>query len=132
MRSVQLMVLMFLAGAAGLMSSCAAGGASLYQRLQDEDPKVRLQAVVEAGQRHDHRAVGLLVERLGDGDEDVRLFASLALERVTGQTMGYRFYDLPEARQQAIDRWRQYLLKGAATRPATGATNSASTLPSTA
>ena len=53
MRLVQLTLLVLLAGVAGLMSSCAAGGASLYQRLQDEDPKVRLQAVLEAGQQRD-------------------------------------------------------------------------------
>jgi HEAT repeat protein len=112
------MVLVLSAAGAVLLSSCAGAGPTRYQRLQDEDAKVRLAAVVEAGQAKDRKALSLLVERLSDSEKDVRLYAIVALEHITGQTLDYRFYDSPEAREQAVERWREYLAKSA-TMPAT-------------
>lgn len=95
-----------------LLASCAAPDAGLQARLQDEDPQVRLAAVVEAGQTHDRKAAALLVERLNDGESDVRFFAILSLEKITGMTMGYRYYDPQPKRDQAVAQWRQWLLTG--------------------
>ena len=117
MKVVVAMVLVFAAAGAVLLSSCAGGGPTLYQRLQDEDAKVRIAAVVEAGQTKDRKALALLVERLNDSEKDVRLYAIIALERITGQTLGYQFYEPSEARERAVERWRQYVAK-AATMPA--------------
>ncbi len=128
MRVVVAMVLALSAAGAVLLSSCAGGGPTLYQRLQDEDPKVRVAAVVEAGQTKDHKALSLLVERLSDGEKDVRLYAIIALERITGQTLDYRFYEPPEAREQAVQRWRQYVAK-AATMPANSVTSAQRSAP---
>ena len=116
MRSIMLALL---AAAAAGLSACAGGGPNLYQRLQDEDPKVRVEAAVEAGRTKDAQAVALLVERLDDSEQDVRFYSILALERITGQTFGYKCYEPIEARRQAIEQWRKYAAKTAkpATRP---------------
>ena len=49
--------------------------------------------------------VGLL---LAD-DDLVRFMAIAGLEDLTGETMGYRFYDRPETRFQAVIRWRDHV-----------------------
>jgi hypothetical protein len=49
------------------------------------------------------------VDRLSDTESDVRLFAILALQDITGKTMGYRHYDPPDRRIEAIQRWREWL-----------------------
>jgi len=128
MRVAVAMVLALSAAGAVLLPSCAGGGPTLYQRLQDEDPKVRLAAVVEAGQAKDRKALALLVERLSDSEKDVRFYTIIALERITGQTLDYRFYDSPEAREQAVGRWRQYVSK-AATMPTTSFTSAQRSAP---
>jgi hypothetical protein len=110
MRSIMLALL---AAAAAGLSACAGSGGSLYHRLQDEDPKVRVEAAIEAGQAHDAKAMVLLIERLDDSEVDVRFYSIGALERITGQTFGYKCYEPIEARRQAIERWRQYAAKSA-------------------
>lgn len=92
---------------------------TLYQRLEHEDPSVRVAAIVEAGQNKDRKAVPFLVDRLGDSDSCVRFYAILALEKITGKTMGYRYYEVPQQRAAAEERWRQWLGTGGKDSPAT-------------
>ena len=101
------------------VSGCAAAGARLYKDLQAEDPAVRIQAVVRAGQIKDQGAVPYLVDRLTDSEVDVRLFAIVSLEKITGQRMGYHIYDPPAKRAEAVDRWRQWLATRHASQAAT-------------
>jgi HEAT repeat protein len=67
-------------------------------------------AIVEAAKRDDEKALSYLIDRLTDKNRSVRLYAIMSLERITGETMGYRHYDPPEKRKKAVDRWRQWLL----------------------
>ncbi|KPK83592.1 MAG: hypothetical protein AMJ81_07860 [Phycisphaerae bacterium SM23_33] len=96
---------------AGLAVGCTAGGThrSLAPGLQSEDASERIRASVQAGSQHDVRAVPLLVERLEDNSADARLFAIRALEKITGQTLGYRYYAPPEQRAEAVGRWREWV-----------------------
>ncbi len=93
----------------GACGACGPRERQLSQRLTDDNPDVRRQAVVEAGQTLDEQAVPRLVDCLEDPEIDVRFFAILALERITGETMGYKYYDNPCSRRQAVTRWRQWL-----------------------
>lgn len=77
--------------------------------LKSDDPAGRMIAMKQAGQRHDPRAVPDLIDDLSSDDPAERFYASGALERITGQTFGYRYYDTEEARAQAIERWKQWL-----------------------
>jgi hypothetical protein len=87
--------------------------------------------MMEAQRTNDRQALPLLVERLNDSDDVVRMFAGNVLRQMTGQTMGYSFYDPPKARQEAVDRWRAYLAKGATTAPATAPATAPTTAPAT-
>ncbi len=108
------------AGMAGCVASTPQGG-TLYQRLQSEDPAVRIDAIIQAGNRKDTKAIALLVDRLDDVLPDVRLFASISLRKITGKDFGWRHYDPPGLRDQAIGRWRKWVSKQHAKRASTSA-----------
>ena len=72
---------------------------------------MRIAAIHDAGQSGDRELLPLLVERLSDANDEARLFAFIALRKRTGKTFGYRYYDSREDRQEAIERWREYLRK---------------------
>lgn len=95
-----------------LLGGCYPTGTDLYMQLQDEDPSVRNQAIVRAGQLKDQKAIPFLVDRLTDSQEDCRLFAILALDRITGRTMGYNYYEPADKRAEAVRRWRQWMETG--------------------
>lgn len=101
-------------GMVGCVGSTPQTG-SLYERLQNEDPAVRIQAAVQAGNEKDSKATPLLVDRLSDSESEVRLFAGIALEKIAGkklfEKMGWRFYDPPEVRGEGIEKWREWQKK---------------------
>ena len=106
--------------AASVCAGCASGPTpprSLYLRLQNEDPTVRAEAIAEAARTRDEKALPYLVDRLGDSESDVRLFADAALGEMAGpawKAMGWRSYDPPDVRAQAQQRWRDWLRRRAA------------------
>ena len=105
------------------------GGRSLHLRLQDPDPEVRMKAMAEAAGAKDPQAVPYIVTDLSNDDGDVRLFASLALEKITGQTMGYEYFQPREQREKAVTLWKQWLAggrKASATQTSQPATHGAS------
>jgi HEAT repeat protein len=97
----------------------------LYRRFQSEDPALRMHAVLQAGRENDTKAVPYLVDRLTDSEAEVRFAAILALRRITGTARGYRYYEPPTKRDEAVQRWRSWLEGRAggppATQPAEGA-----------
>ncbi len=102
--------------AAGLLGGCVATTpevTDIYKDLQSEDPAVRIQAAVKAGNTRDAKAIPLLVDRLTDTDSDVRMFASIALRKITGEEhydkMGWQFYDKPDQRDVGVRNWRNWL-----------------------
>ena len=85
----------------------AAGG--IGRGLQSGSGSERIRACIRAGETKDKRALSLLVEQLEDTSGDVRLFAIGALRRMTGQTLGYRYYAPAGERATAVARWRKWL-----------------------
>jgi hypothetical protein len=82
---------------------------SYAQQFEHEDPTVRVQAIVRAGRQEDSRAYVYLIDALSDPQPAVRFYASIALEKMTGLTMDYRYYDPWPRRQDAVERWRRWL-----------------------
>jgi len=81
----------------------------LQADLQHDDPDVRIKAITRAGNTKSTCAVPFLVDRLTDSQKDVRFFAIGALQRITGRTMGWRYYGRPAERARAVQKWRQWL-----------------------
>ncbi|MFH0981326.1 MAG: HEAT repeat domain-containing protein [Planctomycetota bacterium] len=77
--------------------------------LESTDPALRVWAIVQAAERGDESAVPLLVDRLEDEDEGVRFYAILALDRLTGTRLGYRYGASEGERCTSVDRWRRFL-----------------------
>ena len=90
-------------------SGCAPPKAKYPTAFNSQRPDHRIWAIQRAGERRDREAAGILVDRLGDDDEAVRLYAILALERISGTRLGYNYRAPEPERVRAMARWRQYL-----------------------
>jgi len=99
---------------AGCIASTPTDG-NVYSRLQAEDPAVRIQAAIQAGQDSDKKAIPLLVSCLDDNEPDVRMFAGMALKRIVGDKiydeLGWKFYLSRPERNAAVQSWRQWAAK---------------------
>ena len=102
---VCLAVLCWAAGVGG----CNAMASRAKVSLESPDPSARVLAIVCAADRSDHSAVPLLVDRLEDEDAAVRLYAILALDRLTGMRLGYRYGASSVERRAGVERWRRFL-----------------------
>ena len=95
-----------------VLSGCGPAAGDLYLRLQNEDPSVRIEAIRQAGELKDPAAVPYLIDRLTDSERDVSFWAILALERTTGKTMGWKYYEPPAKRAEAVRAWRRWPSRG--------------------
>jgi hypothetical protein len=85
-------------------------GLATYTRdIQSPDPCIRMKAVIYAGNSKDKRAVPLLVDRLEDEDEAVRVATNESLKQITGKDFGYRSFDPPYVRAKSVEQWRQWM-----------------------
>jgi hypothetical protein len=105
MRSVRgvhsILVLPLLAGA-----GC---GPTIRADFDSPEPAARNAAIVQAAGRRDRSAVADLVRMLDSDDPATRLLAINALERITGERLGYE-YAAPEGeRLAAIERWARHV-----------------------
>ncbi len=95
-------------------AGCQMLGSNYRQEIQSEDPAQRARAIIHAGEVRDSRAVPLLVDRLDDEDEAVRLLAIVSLKKITDQDLGYYYYQPLEIRSKAVERWRGWLAEKSA------------------
>ena len=77
--------------------------------VTDPDPSVKIPAYKKAVRERDDDAAPQLVADLESDDPAVRLFAIEALERVTGETFGYRYFDDEEDRRASVAKWQAWL-----------------------
>jgi hypothetical protein len=86
--------------------------------LRANDSPARIPAIVDAAGTDDEATLPELVHALTDKDPAIRLFAIRSLKERTGQTLDYRYYEGPDKRQAAIDRWYAWLAdQGLASEP---------------
>lgn len=90
--------------------------------LHSRDPAARILALrqIAAEGRADGPTLSRMVEELDSGDAAVRFHAIRALEAVTRQTLGYRWYADAAERREAVKAWRRWLAERSpapATRP---------------
>jgi hypothetical protein len=100
-----------LCGAACGWSGCQPAdppGRTIYDYLQHEDPRVRATAIRMAMETRNSRAVPFLIDRLSDTEPQVRMFAGSALKTMTDQDFGWKPYEPPDQRRDAIRKWRHW------------------------
>ncbi len=57
-----------------------------------------------------------LVDRLEDEDSAVRFAAIIALDKLTGKRLGYKYGGSLETRSAAVARWRRYVAQRSGSR----------------
>jgi hypothetical protein len=77
--------------------------------LNSDSAPTAIPAIKDAAIARDHKAIPRLIVDLDNGDSAIRFAAIGALEKMTGQTFGYHYYDTELARRPAIERWRHWL-----------------------
>ncbi len=77
--------------------------------VHDSDPSVKIPAIKKAVREDDRRVIAQLIEDLDSDDSAIRLYSIQALQRMTGEDLGYRYWEDDRARAPAIERWRQWL-----------------------
>ena len=99
MTIIRLSILMII----GSLVSC--GQPSSSGGFDSPMPAARLHALSEAARTGDRSDIKRVVELLDSDDAAVRLLAISTLERLTGETFGYRHYDPRWEREESIQRW---------------------------
>jgi hypothetical protein len=77
----------------------------------DPTPAARLGAIRESAQSGNIEDAQSLVANLASDDPSIRFAAISALQRLTGETNGYRFDGPWESRALAISAWKDWLAK---------------------
>ncbi len=83
-------------------------GPTIRPSFDSAEPAARNQALVRAAATNDQNAVPDLVRMLESDDPATRLLAIDALERLTGQRLGYDPADSERKREEAVVRWRAF------------------------
>lgn len=78
---------------------------SMTGGFDSPNPAAKMHATIQAVRMGDRSAVRQIVEQLDSDDPAVRLLAIMALERLTGQTLGYEHEAPKWDRDAAIERW---------------------------
>ena len=79
------------------------------RHVTDSDPADKIPAIEVAVRRHDRRVIPQLVNDLDNQDPAIRLYVINGLRDLTGQDLGYKYFEDDDQRKPAIDRWRQWL-----------------------
>ena len=87
-----------------MLAACSAPPAS-SGGFDSDNPASRLYAIRRAGENKDRSKIPNLVQELDSDDPAVRMMSINALDRITGQRLGYNPYVDTPARQQAIAAW---------------------------
>jgi len=77
--------------------------------VSNPDPSGKIPAIKLSVQRSDMSVVAQLVKDLDSDDPAVRFYAIEGLERLTGETFGYRYFDDELERRPALEKWDAWL-----------------------
>jgi HEAT repeat protein len=77
--------------------------------LQSNSAATAVPAIKAAANQNDRSAIPRLIQDLDDHDSAIRFAAISALKRMTGQDLGYKYYQAEWDRRPAVQHWRQWL-----------------------
>jgi HEAT repeat protein len=93
---------------AGVASGSACTAPPRRADFDSIDPSERSAAAAKAAEEKDRAAVPDLIIMLDSSDPASRMVAIAALERITGERLGYSATDDRAERNAAVRRWVQY------------------------
>ncbi len=91
--------------------SLVGGGCALPAReanFRSADPQERATAIARAAVANDAASIPALIESLDDPDPALRMLSIAALERITGETLGYEATAPQPERERAVRRWVEW------------------------
>lgn len=88
-----------------LALGCAVGRGD--PSLTSDDPALELPAMRQAVKTDSDKNIPQLIDDLDNADPAIRMFAIHTLEKMTGETRGYRFFDTEPVRAAAVRSWRE-------------------------
>lgn len=94
-------------GLLALGSACAAPRSPRVVR--NPDPSGKIPAIKRAVEQQDMAAARQMIKDLESDDPAVRFYAIQGLERLTGETFGYRYFDDDDQRKPALEKWQAWL-----------------------
>src|SRR5690349_21165258 len=94
--------------AVGLGAAFSAGCAQPPGGFESPVPDARLKAIAQASETKDPAAVPHLIEALLSDDPLVRMTSINTLESITGQTLGYHYWDAEEERRARVQDWVEW------------------------
>jgi len=100
-----------------ILGTCGPDRTGYPEAFHSPRVEQRIQAIRQAARTGDKDVIPLLIDRLDDEDAAVRLYAILALEKLTGTRRGYRYEADENERNRAVQRWRRWAARQAATAP---------------
>jgi HEAT repeat protein len=77
--------------------------------LSSDSAPIAIPAIKAAAKDDNRHAIPRLIEFLESHDSAIRFSAISALKHLTGEDLGYRYYDSEAARRPAIARWKLWL-----------------------
>ena len=101
----------------GVGGGCASRVEALTRQLESKDPAERIRAVHAIGTEQLDGLLPVLVNRLDDDDIAVRLYTIVALEKLTGERLGFEYSGESRTRQAAVRRWQRYVASRAGSEP---------------
>ena len=104
-RQIVVVVIVSLAGSGG--GACTTPRPDKH--VANPDPLGKIPAYKQAVRAKDRKAAAQMVKDLHSTDPAVRMFAIGGLRRLTGETLGYRYFDGDDDRRAAAKRWEQWL-----------------------
>jgi len=77
--------------------------------MSNPDPAAKIPAIEAAVAAKDLSQAPQLVKDLNNDDAAVRFYSINGLDRLTGETFGYHYYDDEMQRAPAIEKWKVWL-----------------------
>jgi len=93
-------------------STIACAGPKPQPNIRSDDTGEAITGMKRAVREQDRSALPQLIKELDSDDPAVRFYASQALRRLTGQDLGYEFFQDESARKPAVERWQKWLEAG--------------------
>jgi hypothetical protein len=113
--------------AALLLAACTAPRPPLV--VTDPDPSVKIPAIQKAVREKNRAAIPQLIKDLDNDDAAVRMYANHALEEMTGERFGFRYFAGEEERAVIVRKWRDWSLNPSSAGPEVAPVGNASVAP---
>lgn len=95
-----------------LVAACLSAGGCFPRAdpsITAADPMDSIPAIQRAAETKDRKAIPALVAQLDNDDPAIRFYAIGALRAITGQDLGYHYFDETDERRPALRRWKQWV-----------------------